>query len=79
MSEYESKARARWIRGVAAIRGGEHRPFVGDPIAEGIEEALDLRNYADEARRQGRIGSIERLVVVTCGRIAFSLLRSAQS
>lgn len=79
MSEYESRARERWVRGVAEIRGGEHRPFVGDPVAEGIEEALDLRNYTDEARRQGRIGALKRLVVVACGRIAFVILRGAQS
>lgn len=79
MSEYETRAARRWARGVVEIRGEPHRPFVGDPVVEGIEEALDLRNYADEARRQGRIGAIERIAVVVCGRIAFSILRGAQS
>lgn len=78
MSEYAARARYRWARGVAEIRGGEHRPFVGDPIDEGIEEVLDLRNYADEGRRQLRISAIERAVVVACGWVAFRILRRAQ-
>ncbi len=78
MSEYEERARGRWVRGVALIRGGEHVPFQGDPIAEGLEECLDLRNYADEGRRQGRIGTVRRLAVIACGRLAYSLLRQVQ-
>ena len=78
MSEYADRARIRWIRGVAEIRGGEHRPFVGDPIAEGIEEALDMKNYADEGRRQGRIGRGDHALITFCGWLSFSILRSLQ-
>lgn len=79
MSEYADRAARRWADGVALIRGGEHRPFVGDPIAEGLEEALDLKNYADEGQRQKRIGTVRRGLVVLCGWIAFRILRSAQA
>lgn len=79
MSEYAQRAQRRWVEGVALIRGGDHKPFVGDPVAEGIEEALDLQNYADEARRQKRLGAIKHSGVVLCAWIAFRILRSAQS
>ncbi len=77
MSEYRERARTRWIRGVAEIRGGDHVTFRVDPVVEGIEETLDLRNYAGEARRQGRIGWLRHVALAACGRIAFELLRGA--
>ena len=78
MSEYADLARARWVRGVIEFRGGDARiAFMGDPIREGLEETLDLRNYAGEARRQGRIGWLRHVALAACGRIAFELLRGA--
>lgn len=78
MSEYEARALIRWRRGVALIRGGPHLPFQGDPVAEGIEECLDLRNYAGEARAQGRIGWLRHAAIVASGWLAYRLLRGAQ-
>lgn len=78
MSEYADRARARWDRGVALIRGGPNAPFQGDPIAEGLEECLDLRNYAGEAHVQRRIGWVRHVAIVGCGWIAYQLLRQAQ-
>lgn len=75
MSEYAQRAQRRWVRGVAAIRGTEETPFLGDPVAEGIEEVLDLRNYAEEAKRQRRIGGVRAALVIACGWLAFELLR----
>ena len=75
MSEFDLRADARWARGVAEIRGGEHVPFQGDPVYEGIEEALDLRNYANEAERQGRIPSAVASLVRGAAAFAFGLLR----
>ncbi len=79
MSEFAERAAARWARGVAEIRGWDpDAPFVGDPLAEGIEEALDLRNYAAEGRRQRRIGPLDHALLLFCAWLAFSILRSLQ-
>lgn len=76
MSEFDRLADERWDRGVREIRGGDARkPFDGDPVAEGMEEALDLRNYANEAERQGLLGQIDAGLVRSYAAAAFAILK----
>ena len=79
MSDFDRLADERWARGVAEIRGGEHVPFQGDPVSEGIEETLDLRNYANEAERQGRIPAAVAGLIRGAAAFAFNLLRKYEA
>lgn len=76
MSTFEALADFRWRRGVNEIRGGDERkPFDGDPIDEGMEECLDIRNYAQEAVRQGRLSPELGRFICGLAAFAFALFR----
>jgi hypothetical protein len=53
-------ARARWSAGVTEYRGGdESKPFDGDPVQEGLEEAADMYAYSKVANEQGLMSDTE--------------------
>ena len=60
--DFDAACTERWERGMDKHRSRkvfnragrlQNVPFQGDPIAEAAEEIADLRNYIDEAARQG--------------------------
>ena len=75
VSRFDDLATARWNAGVRKFRDGNAElPFDGDPIAEGLEECLDLRNYAVEAYNQGRIAHRLSHAICAIAEVAFDLL-----
>jgi len=58
-SDFDLRAEERWRRCSRQYRKSLDEPFCGDPVAEGMEECLDLRNYTLEALRQGRISELD--------------------
>jgi len=56
MKTFAERCRERHAAGIARYRGCDaSRPFEGDPIEEGVQETVDLANYADAAQRAGRL------------------------
>lgn len=74
--EFVRRSQKRFVAGVHEYRDGDFdAPFAGDPVDEAIDEVLDLRNYALEAFRAGRISATnyDRLRVIAGE--AFAILR----
>ena len=68
----------RMYQGLQEYRGGDASlPFDGDPIACGIEEAADLRNYAIHALNGETITAFEAGEIIKAARRAYVVLESA--
>jgi hypothetical protein len=53
---FDRLCRDRRRAGIVEYRGGDaSAPFVGDPIAEALEEAADFVIYVQEAALQGKL------------------------
>ena len=77
--DFADKADERFTRGVAMLReGDDEQPFVGDPLVEGMEECLDLRNYAIEAESQNRLTHEASERIQKIAREAHAILEQAE-
>ncbi len=73
-SDFDLRAEERWRKCSRQYRKSLDEPFCGDPVAEGMEECLDLRNYAVEALEQGRINDLVAEMLCVAASMAFNLL-----
>ena len=64
MTDFEARCRARHAAGLRHYRQGDSgRPFVGDPLAEALDELADCRNYVLEAERGGQLSPVSAELV----------------
>lgn len=79
MSEYDEDftrlSELRMQAGLQEYRGGDASlPFLGDPVQCGMEEALDMRNYALHALQRDELTAYEAGEVIDHARQAFRIL-----
>jgi len=75
MKTFAERCRERHAAGIARYRGCDaSRPFEGDPIEEGVQETVDLANYAREAQRAGRLSPLAAEHVRDLAQRAYSIL-----
>ena len=75
MNEFVRRSNERYRAGVEEFRGGDtSKPFDGDPVAEGIDECCDLRNYTLEGLRSGRLTAADGASLLRLAQGAFDLL-----
>jgi len=78
VNDFSDLCRARHLAGLERYRAGDaSRPFEGDPLEEGIQETVDLANYADAAEARGLLGPEAAESVRDLARAAYAVLRRA--
>ena len=73
--DFEARCRARHAAGLRHYRGGDpSEPFVGDPLAEALDELADCRNYVTEALEAGQLSPLAAEHVEDLARKAYGIL-----